>query len=421
MVGSLTSVLLAAVAASPTTAEAAPVVLSASSGEGSAPGPADAAVVAKEQLGDVEVILGGASTLLNLAANPARLPAAPPVGCAGSPAPRTQLEGLLTTAVDALDSLEYADSLRAATQARDLLPCVQDVVGTDSLYRLYFTEGLAAFYNDDATSAAAAFHAATAVDSTRPWNDDYAPEPQGVFLAALQGVLKTPGAPVDVDPTLVNPHIDGRPVSGRVDDLPAGPHLVQVGAAGSARGVIVFVPGGAEPVPLLGPAGLEAALARGDEAVAVVLAAAARSEGWTESILIVSDLGWVRFEPSTGRFEGRSGSVSAAPAASRPPLPLGIALMAGGAGVAAAGFAANRVEFTLAANAGDAEEYRRRYQDHLGGFAAGVAGCVAVGVGLGVTLAATVGPKQSASRGPVVLPFAFAAPGTAGAGLTGRF
>jgi len=412
---------LAALVTGPTTAEAAPVVLFARTADAPAPGPADAAAVAKEVLGDGEVILGAAATLLDLDAHPARLPSSPPVGCAGEAASIADLDALLAAAVDGLDSLEYAGSLRAATEARDLLPCVGDVVPTESLYQLYFTEGLAAFYNDDATSAAAAFRAAAAVDSTRPWNDDYAPEPQGVFLAALQGVLKTPGAPLDVDATLENAHIDGRPASGVLRGLPAGPHLVQTGAAGALRGVVVHVPGGEDVVPLMGPEGLEVRLAGGEAAVAPVLAAAARTNGWAESILVVSRTGWVRFEPSTGAFGDRGGGPAPAESVGRPPIAAGVALIAAGAGVAAGGFAANRTEYTKGLDSTDLDDYRMRYRNHLGGFGVGVAGVVMAGVGVALTVAAATATDDGSATAVRILPFGFAGPSAAVLGLVGSF
>ena len=372
-------------------------------------------------LGPGDVRLGAISAMLSLQDTPASLPGATPVLCSRAVVPGSALDALLASAVNALDSLEYSEGLRASREARLLLPCVREVVPTESLYRLYFVEGLTAFYSGDEGAAKDAFRAAAAVDPTRPWNDDYAPEPQGTFLAALQEVLARSGAPLETGADLLALHIDGRAVSGTVAGLPAGTHFVQVGSPGSVRGAMVLVPESEEPVPLLGPQTLEAAIASGDPRVAPTLAAYAARNEWTETVLVISERGWVRFEPGSGRFEQRGGGPEPVTVAARPPLPAGIGLLASGGALGGIGFGLYAAKLAEGPDATRIEDYRQIYDAHLAGFGLGVAGVVTAGVGLVLTIAATTAPKASAAGPSRVLPFAMGGPSGASIGILGRF
>ena len=88
----------------------------------------------------------------------------------------------LRQGIDFLDALNYRDATATLGRAINALPCVTEVVNTDTLARLFFYQGIAYYNQDDRINTELFFRLALAVDLALPWDTDYPPDPQQIFL-----------------------------------------------------------------------------------------------------------------------------------------------------------------------------------------------------------------------------------------------
>ena len=185
-------------------------------------------------------------------------PSQEPVWMAGDltelPCPDPQLRAFdpaaaLSEGVARIDELDHAAGLLALERAQRALPCTELPVSRETLASLRFYEGLAHFVLGDRAAAKRAFTQAQAVDPGRPWNRDYPPEPERLWVTV--GKRLTEGGPVDVDIDLrggglKHVTVDGEPLDGEVLRLPLlpGRHVVHyVDAEGGVHGRLVDVRG----------------------------------------------------------------------------------------------------------------------------------------------------------------------------------
>jgi len=382
---------------------AGPVVLSGSAG-GEAPSTAEVAGAAEAVLGRSDFQLAGD---LRIAAGLDRAPVwvlgVPQAVCEGEPVSTVAFDQRVKQASDAVDSLEFAEARKHLGAARAAMPCLDDVAPLDSVYQVWFLEGLSAFHEGKEDEAQAAFEIATAMDPTRQWNDAYAPAPQGVFLAALQSALAKEGRALGRDDGVTGEIlVDGQPFDG-TGTLLAGTHLVQVRDDERTSGILLELPSGDGWLSMTTPASVATRAFKADNGVATLLAERFADKGWSD-VLLVSELGATRFSVADAAFSGPPSAPSPddkTPIASEPktttprpaPAPGAVAggVLAGvGAGVAGAGFTISGLAFDngnkILADDADEAEYTAAFRENRAGFAMGIAGAVAAGTGLIVAI-----------------------------------
>lgn len=396
-------------------AAAGPVVLSGSAGTGDAPSTAEVAGAAEAVLGRGDFQLAGDLVdAAGLDRAPVWVLGVSQAICKGDPVSTVAFDQRVKQASDAVDSLEFTEARAHLSAARAAMPCLDDVAPLDSVYQVWFLEGLSAFHEGKEEEAKAAFEIATAMDPTRQWNDAYAPAPQGVFLAALQTALAKEGRALGRDEGVTGEVlVDGQPFDG-TGTLLAGTHLVQVRSGRKTAGILLELPAGDGWLSMTTPAAVAARAYKGDAAVAPLLTERFAAQGWTD-VLLVSELGTVRFDVAKGAF---TTSAPATPVAESPAVPpeteaapppsgpepaviAGVVLTGVGAGVAGTGFALSGLAFengTKMLEGTPVEaDYRAAYRQNRGGFAMGMAGAVAAGTGLIVAIVAGANARKGDS------------------------
>lgn len=424
----LPSLLAMSLLAAPGVARAgATAVLRGSAGTAPAPSTTDVAAAAAATLsGGSFEMAGDLADVLALRSAPVWVLGADQTRCTTEALDGAALDALVAKASDAVDMLEFGAARASLAEAERALPCLDTVVDPGTLYKVWFLQGLSAFHEGNEAEARAAFRVATGLDPTRQWSPDYAPAPQGLFLAALQESLTQEGRALGREEALLGDvFVDGEPFDG-TGELLAGTHLVQLRADGGVRGILLDLPSGDGWLSMLSPAAVEARIMRADGGVASFVADMLASSGWDE-VLLVSELGVARFAIGTQRFLGppRPPPTAAGPPASPAPQGLetagtsvargsapapgivGGAVVTGlGAGAAAAGFvlsglAYQRGQAVLEAS-GTQDAYTVAYRDNVGGLGMGIAGAVATGTGILIAALSardrTRGPSLAAQR-----------------------
>ena len=158
------------------------------------------------------------------------------------------LKGELLRVREAMREMSYEEAIRDLDDIASRLPCLASDAGRDEIYELFFSRGVAAFFEGDEGGARNAFRQAAAIDPAREWPSDYPPTPQPLFLEALRELLAQPPVALVSEVEGV-PLLDGLPDDGTPRML-AGSHLLYVAA--SRTGLWVKVP----PSDQLPPQGL---------------------------------------------------------------------------------------------------------------------------------------------------------------------
>jgi len=399
------------------------VVLQGSAGTAPEPSPTEVAATAQAELGDVAFAMGGRlADVLALESAPLWVLGASQENCTGEPVSSVAFDNLVRRASDSVDSLEFTAARAALATARAALPCLDGIVNPDTLYQVWFLEGLSAFHDGNQDEAKDAFSVATALDPTRQWSTDYAPAPQGVFLSALQEALSQQGRALGREEAVLGEvSVDGLPFDGG-SPLLAGTHLVQLDDGETISGILLDLPAGDGWLALLSPAATEARVMRADPNSASFVAPRLSQSGW-DDVVLVSELGVARFDVPNGRFGGpprapqgkrtETRVTEETPVVVAPPVdPVraetesparrvqpgavagGVLAVAGGI-AAGAGFMISGLAFTegnkLLDSTRPRSEYEAAYRQNVGGFAMGVAGAVAAGTGI---LVAVVSASQ---------------------------
>ena len=223
---------------------------------------------------------------------------APATDCADPGVRRRSLKGELLRVRQAMLDMSYDAAMRDIDEIATRLPCLASDAGRDELYELFFSRGVAGFFERDEAGARAAFRQAAAIEPGREWPSHYPPTPQPLFLEALRELLAQPPAPLvsEVDGV---PMLDGLPDDGS-PRLLAGHHLLYV--ASSHSGLWVNVPPldqlPAQGLLLTTAVQLANGLMRGEERYAPWLQSRMTERGW-DDVVVVSE-GWaVRFTDGT--------------------------------------------------------------------------------------------------------------------------
>jgi hypothetical protein len=412
-----------AVAASPPSALAAPVVLHGSTGDGPGPDTATAAVAARDALGSGRFELEGElDALPELAGDGLLALGAELVDC--GPAQRPPLAERLAKATTQVEELDFVAALKTLERGEPTAACGAGPLTPDSLYDLYFLAGYALFFSGEEAEAEALFTRAAAVDPGRKWNEDYPPTPKAAFLGALQAVLNGPGAALSGLVALPGLQLDGRPVVAGQPSPPAGLHVVDLGG----RRSILTLPawGDGIEIRLAARPQARAALLRGEAWAAPLLRAVARVRGW-DDVLLVSDAGTVRFR--AGHFvEPNLSAGAVARVAPAPPPPTriaGVVLLGAGAAAVGVGFGLHGqawragVPMTEDPAGNSASAYEALVQRNRAGFGVGVAGAGLAAAGL--VLALLPPPRTSPDAAVSARPLLSAGPGGGWIGLEGSF
>lgn len=145
----------------------------------------------------------------------------------------------LSAAERAIFLTRWDDAARWLEQARSLLPCLIEPVSNDVLYRIYFLQGVTAYYREEKSGSAKgfkearrAFEQALATAPERDWDQSYAPPAWAIFLQAKEALAKKSRVTFrhHLSSSGARLWVDGRPLEDIPLSLPVGEHLIQVQA-----------------------------------------------------------------------------------------------------------------------------------------------------------------------------------------------
>lgn len=164
--------------------------------------------------------------LLGLGSQPAQA-----AGDDCSPVPLKSLNEQLGLVTENIDLVDYPAALKALEKTERLLPCVNEVVPTTTLARIYLVRGLTMFYLDNKDGAKSAFVKALALEPTLRWDPAFGQKARETFQDARDLVIGRKPSSVKVPPLAkgVKVFVDGKAI---VPDVPLellpGAHLLQI-------------------------------------------------------------------------------------------------------------------------------------------------------------------------------------------------
>jgi hypothetical protein len=419
------------------TAQAAPIqILPASADGGERPDEAAAAALADQLLGaEAFEVAAPAPEALGLQ-SPLHAVGLKLSGCDGRPVGAEAMSEGLDRAREAVDELDYASARLLLAGAAGVLSCLSEPVDRDDLYDVYFLSGLMAYYEDDLGAASKAFARAAGVDPARPWNEAFAPDAKGLFLAALQQAISESGPALRLSPDLEGRVLLDGSVLRSDERPPAGQHLLQVTQDGAATSYdLQLDPSDGGQRHLYGPRGLEAAWLGGDEAAAGLLVQALQPLGWERVLFVDAAGGAMRFDARVARFDREAWPELPRGPVARPAVPVvpssgrsagpiaGVVLLGGGAAAGGMGFAIHGSSYQRGMGmlgdpaSGDPAAYAALQQQNQVGLAIGLVGAGVAAAGAVVTVVSAVRARAEA-RGPVsAVPWVTAGPGGLAFGL----
>ena len=238
-VAGLAAVLLLALPAAATAAAATTVVVVTPNADRSARKlarelPRDSEALFVDQRG--EQVLGGLWLV----------GATPEFVCTESTLPAATVTEALQNAQRRLDELEMATAEAELAGVRQTVACLAEPIDAEELWRLYFLEGIAAYYEHGAPAAQPALARALAVLPSHPFDDAYPPELRDIYLdlqgQAMGGGRGTVSAAQDSGEEPGALWVDGRPVAGPAVPVVPGEHVFQFrDATGALRGARIRV------------------------------------------------------------------------------------------------------------------------------------------------------------------------------------
>lgn len=343
----LVATVLAATIILVTDAVAGPVVLYGPGLDSS-----QAGVIAKQRLKTGDFQVGGSLAEKVGVKGATAVAVGAPYATCSRPAKRP-LRGEFLRVDQQMSEMEYSSVRQTIKAIVDKIACYGADASRDDLFTLFFTQGMAAFYDDDKAAAQTAFGQATAIDPSRPWPEQYPPTAKPLYDEALRIMTASPPSRV-VSSVPGDVNVDGDKDFGKPRLYPGG-HLVFV--PGSTTSMWVTIPR-APAMPEDGllvttAAELLLGLLGGNDKYGPWLSDLAEKEGWTE-IALVSNEDVVIFKE--GSFFTTSGGkitrerVTAASMregnAPAPATIAGIILIGVGAGAGAAGLGLNVNSFS---------------------------------------------------------------------------
>jgi len=177
-------------------------------------------------------------------------------GCE-APSTTPQLEAALHEAQEAFVAADLDAFVTATDEAREMVPCIDEVVPGNLVAVLHRTEGLAAFFEEDTERAGRAFAAARRLDPLYRFPSAVVPSGNpllDVYVAVGLDDGSTTELPPPAEGSL---RLDGRRATHRPDELPL--LFQRLGGQGRVQTTAYLWPG--EPVPEYPAAGPRNALA----------------------------------------------------------------------------------------------------------------------------------------------------------------
>lgn len=382
----------------------------------------EAASIAKQRLkvDAVDVIGSLADQIGAKGATPVVI-GAPSVRC-DKPA-RRPLKGEFLMVDRQMSEMEYTRVRATIDDIIARIACYGVDASRDDLYTLFFTKGMAAFYDEQTVAAQSAFSQAVAIDPSRPWPTEYPPTAKPLYDEALR--VMTASAPIRIVSSVEGEvRVNGEKDFGKAILYPGG-HLVFVPETSASLWVTIpRAPGVPEEGILLVPAAeLLLGLLAGNDRFAPWLQAEGRAAGWGEVVILSKD-GLVQLKDD-GFYDAAGNKVriqaDGSATTTNPVTVAGVGLLAGGVGIALGGVAANMSAFDRGLpKAGTTLIPKSQYESLE---RQNTAGLVLAGVGAGVAVAGavvTVISLVAPDKKVAVVPWMTATDDAVGFGLSGR-
>ena len=411
---------IAAVAAVARSAHAAPVVLS-----GPGLDSAEAESIAKKTLGtDALQVAGSLADHIGSKGTTAAAVGAASTTCT-QPAKRP-LTGEFLVVDQQMAEMEYATVRVTIAKIVERVACYGVNATRDEIYTLFFTQGMAAFYDGDAGAAQTAFSQAASIDPSRPWPDQYPPTPKPLYDEALR--VLTASTPVRVVSSVEGEVlVDGEKNYGKPMLYPGG-HLIFVPESSTSLWVTIpRAPAMSEDGLLVASsAELLLGLMAGNAKYAPWLGDLAERQGWPEIALVGKDSVVVFregafFTPEGTRIQRDAGGLTRSAAPVNPATVAGIVLIGVGAGTGAAGAGLNVSSFndglpTIGSPLLPRADYERFKTQNTAGLALTVTGVGIAVAGAVVTVVSLAAPSKVA----LVVPWMSGDDTSVAVGLAGR-
>lgn len=401
-------------------ATAAPVVLYGPGLDASA-----ASGIAKQKLNSTEFkVAGPLAERIGVKGVTAVAVGAPSQGCA-KPAKRP-LKGEFLMVDQQMSEMEYGTVRLTIDRIVERIPCYGVDASRDDLYTLFFTQGMAAFYDDDASAAQAAFAQAAAIDPSRPWPEQYPPTAKPLYDEALRIMTASPPAKV-ISSVPGEVMVDGEKNYGKPILYPGG-HMIFVPDSSTSLWVTIPRAPAMSKDGLLIMTGAELLLGllAGNDKYAPWLSQLAEEEGWPEIALVSKDEVVIFreggfFTPTGAKIKRSAGPSASAGAKANPATIAGIALIGVGAGIGAAGAGLNVSSYNkglpqIGSTLIPRTEYDTYKTQNTAGLALTIAGAGVAVAGVVVTVVSLVSPKEELT----VLPWMTADETSVGFGISGR-
>ena len=412
----LCAVLLALLA--PASAGAGPVVLYGPGLDADAAGD----LVEQKLKTDAIKVVGPLAAQIGVKGATAVAVGAPSVGCE-KPAKRP-LKGEFLMVDRQMSEMEYATVRVTIDKIVEQIACYGVDASRDDLYTLFFTQAMAAYYDEDSVGTQKAFSQAVAIDPSRPWPQQYPPTAKPLYDEALR--IMTASAPSKVVASVAGEvRVNGEKDYGKPVLYPGG-HLVFVPESSTSLWVTIpRAPAMSEDGLLITTsAELLLGLLGGNDKYGPWLAALAQKEGWAEVALASKD-GVVVFknggffDASGNKIKRAEGGGTVQRAQADPATIAGIALIGIGAGTGAVGAGLNVSSFNqglpkIGSTLIPRSEYDQLKTRNTAGLALTVTGAGIAVAGIVVTIASVTAPQKMA-----VVPWFTADDTSVGFGLAG--
>ncbi len=381
-----------------------------------------AASIAEQSLGSTDFeVIGPLAARIGLDDSTAVAIGAPYVTC-DEPAQRA-LKGEFLRVDEQMTDMEYRAVRATIDEIVSRIACYGADASRDDLFTLFFTQGMAAFYEGDSAEAQTAFSRATAIDPSRPWPKDYSASAKPLYDEALRIMTASPPARVNEQvPGDVN--VDGGKDYGNPRLYPGG-HLVFVPSSTTSMWVTIprMPPLSPDGLIIATAADLQTGLLAGDDRYGPWLSEVAQAEGWTQIVLVSADdvvvfRGGSFYTPTGVKIER---SISVGPEPPAPAAIAGLVLAGVGAGLAGGGLGLNITSYNngipqLGGLLVPVTEYDRYKRQNTAGLALTFVGAGVAVAGIVVTAIGLAAPKSKLAA----VPWMTADQGSVAFGISGR-
>jgi len=184
--------------------------------------------------------------------------------CPGAPMSATTFVEEIDEAMQQVLYVQVEEATRSLDRLEALLPCLSGVLPRSEIGRISYLKGIVLAYAERPDEAREAFRRALVVSPELDWDPAFPPEPEQLFVQAIQDALRTPGAPLVVEPGLARfaeLWVDSEPFAsgGGTISLAEGRHVLQWRMAGGGFHTRVIAVEGGQQVTAFGRADVAAA------------------------------------------------------------------------------------------------------------------------------------------------------------------